>query len=316
MNSVLEKISEIGIVPVIAINDVEKAVPLAKALVKGGIPCAEVTFRTACAQEAIKRITEQVPEMLVGAGTVLTCEQLDRAVEAGSKFIVSPRFNPTVVKYALSKGVLMTPGTSTPGEMEQAMELGLDVVKFFPAEQNGGLAKIKAVCGPYTKLKFMPTGGVNAKNMLDYIAFDRILACGGSWMVKSNLIDDGNFDEITRLSKEAVKTMLGFEMVHIGINNQNTDEAMKSAKLLSSMFDFDIQQGNSSIFVGNRSIELTKESSKGTNGHIAIRTNTLPRAIAYFKKKALNLTSQQESLKQYILKMKLLDLQYIFYKNN
>jgi len=179
----------------------------------------------------------------------------------------------------------MTPGTATPGEMEQAMELGLDVVKFFPAEQNGGLAKIKAVCGPYTKLKFMPTGGVNAKNMLDYIAFDRIIACGGSWMVKSNLIDDGNFDEITRLSKEAVKTMLGFEMVHIGINNENTDEAMKSAKLLSSMFDFDIQQGNSSIFVGNRSIELTKKPSKGTKGHIAIRTNTLPRAIAYFKKK-------------------------------
>ena len=285
MNSVLQKISDIGIVPVIAINDVEKAVPLAKALVKGGISCAEVTFRTACAEEAIKRITKEVPEMLVGAGTVLTCEQLDRAVAAGSKFIVSPGFNPTVVKYALSKGVLMTPGTATPGEMEQAMELGLEVVKFFPAERNGGVAKIKAVCGPYTKLKFMPTGGINANNLLDYIAYDRVIACGGSWMVNSKLIDEGNFDEITRLTKEAVKTMLGFKMVHIGINTKNEKEAMNSAKLLSSMFDFDIQEGNSSIFAGDRSIEIMKKPFLGKNGHIAIRTNTLHRAVAYFKKK-------------------------------
>lgn len=285
MNPIIKQISEIGIIPVIAINDVEKAVPLAKALVKGGISCAEVTFRTDCAQEAIKRIATEVPEMLVGAGTVLTSEQLDRAVAAGSKFIVSPGFNPTVVKYALSKGVLMIPGTATPGEMEQAMELGLEVVKFFPAEQNGGLAKIKAVCGPYTKLKFMPTGGINAKNLLDYIMFDRIVACGGSWMVNSKLIDEGNFDEITRLTKEAIKTMLGFEMVHIGINSENSEEAMKSAKLFSAMFDFDIQEGNSSIFVGDRSLEIMKKPFLGKNGHIAIRTNTLSRAIAYFKKK-------------------------------
>lgn len=284
MTDVLNKVYEYGIVPVIALNDVEKAVPLAKALVVGGLCCAEVTFRTACAEEAIKRITAEVPEMIVGAGTVLTCEQLDRAVNAGSKFIVSPGFNPTVIRYAISKGVTMLPGTATPGEMEQAMELGLEVVKFFPAEQNGGIAKIKAVCGPYTNLKFMPTGGINSKNLADYITFDKIIACGGSWMVNSKLIDAGNFEEITRLTKEAIKTMLGFEIVHIGINADNQDEAIKSAKLLSHMFDFDIQEGNSSIFVNDRKIEIMKKPYLGKNGHIAVRTNTLNRAVAYLKR--------------------------------
>lgn len=284
MNEILQRISEIGIVPVIAINDVEKAIPLAKALVAGGLPCAEVTFRTECAAEAIKRISDEVPEMLVGAGTVLTCEQLDRAVEAGSQFIVSPGFNPTVVQYAISKNVLITPGTATPGEMEQAMEFGLDVVKFFPAEQNGGIAKIKAVCGPYKNLKFMPTGGVNAKNLNDYLSFEKIIACGGSWMVNSKLIEEGNFEEITRLSQEAVKIMHGFEVAHLGINSANADEAHKTAKLLSSMFAFDSSEGKSSIFVANNSVEVMKTQYLGKNGHIGIKTNSLFRAKAYFKR--------------------------------
>ena len=158
MNDVIQKIYDIGIVPVIAIDDADKAVPLAKALVKGGLPAAEVTFRTAAAEEAIKRIVAEVPEMLVGAGTVLTKEQADRAIAAGVKFIVSPGFNPEITKYVIDKGMLMMPGTATPGEMEQAMIMGLDVVKFFPAEQNGGVAKLKAVAGPYTNLRWMPTG--------------------------------------------------------------------------------------------------------------------------------------------------------------
>src|SRR5699024_831882 len=142
----------------------------------------------------------EVPDMLVGAGTVLTTEQADRAIAAGAQFIVSPGFNPVVTRYVIDKGVPMMPGTATPGEMEQAMGMGLDVVKFFPAEQNGGIAKLKAVSAPYSKLSFIPTGGVNADNLISYIRFPKILACGGTWMVKKELIDSGNWEEIKRLT--------------------------------------------------------------------------------------------------------------------
>lgn len=205
MDAVLEKIQKIGIVPVVVLNDAKDAEPLAKALCEGGLPCAEVTFRTDAAEESIRIISEKYPEMLVGAGTVLTTEQVDRAVAAGAKFIVSPGFNPKVVKYCLDKGILMTPGTQTPSEMEQALEMGLDVVKFFPAEPAGGLAMIKAVAAPYTTLKFMPTGGINLKNVGDYLEYDRIVACGGSWMVKGDLIKAGKFDEIAQMTKDAAE---------------------------------------------------------------------------------------------------------------
>lgn len=205
MDAILEKIQKIGIVPVVVLNDAKDAEPLAKALCEGGLPCAEVTFRTDAAEESIRIISEKYPEMLVGAGTVLTTEQVDRAVAAGAKFIVSPGFNPKVVKYCLDKGILMTPGTQTPSEMEQALEMGLDVVKFFPAEPAGGLAMIKAVAAPYTTLKFMPTGGINLNNVGDYLQYDRIVACGGSWMVKGDLIKAGKFDEITQMTKDAAE---------------------------------------------------------------------------------------------------------------
>ena len=287
MNEVLQRVYQIGIIPVIAIDDADKAVPLAQALVKGGLPAAEVTFRTAAGEEAIRRIAAEVPDMLVGAGTVLTTEQADRAIAAGAQFIVSPGFNPVVTRYVIDKGVPMMPGTATPGEMEQAMSMGLDVVKFFPAEQNGGVAKLKAVAGPYTGLRWMPTGGVNAKNLLDYLGFNKIIACGGTWMVKKDLIEAENWEEITRLTREAVNTMLGFEVVHMGINCENEEEALKAAKLFESLFSFDYKVGNSSIFAGSKAIELMKTPGRGKYGHIAIGTNTLPRAIAYFRNKGI-----------------------------
>ena len=194
---------KIGIVPVVVLDDAKDAEPLAKALVEGGLPCAEVTFRTAAAAEAIKNMVEAYPEILVGAGTVLTTEQVDRAVAAGAKFIVSPGLNPEVVKYCLDKDIPVTPGTQTPSEMEQAMAMGLDFVKFFPAEPAGGLKMIKAVAAPYVNLAFMPTGGINAGNVRDYLAYDRIVACGGSWMVPKNLVQEGKFDEIKDLVAEA-----------------------------------------------------------------------------------------------------------------
>ena len=205
MSDIVNKIKDIGIVPVIAISDAEKAVPLAKALIEGGIPCAEVTFRTAEGEECIRRIAAQVPEILVGAGTVLSIEQANRARKAGAEFVVSPGFNPGVVNYCIENEIPIIPGCSTPSDMEAAMEFGLDTVKFFPAEQAGGLAYIKACAAPYPNLNFMPTGGINAGNIGSYTAFDKVIACGGSWMVSKELIASGSFDEITRLCKEAVK---------------------------------------------------------------------------------------------------------------
>lgn len=283
MNDVIQRIFEIGIVPVIAIDDADKAVPLAKALVRGGLPAAEVTFRTVAAEEAIRRIVAEVPEMLVGAGTVLTKEQADRAIAAGVSFIVSPGFNPEITRYVIEKGMLMMPGTATPGEMEQAMSMGLSVVKFFPAEQNGGVAKLKAVAGPYSNLRWMPTGGVNEKNLLDYLSFNKIVACGGTWMVKKDLIEAENWDEIERLTRQAVQAMLGLKIAHIGINAENEEEAKKAAGLFAAMFGFAQKEGNSSIFVGEKEVEIMKKQYLGKNGHIAIATNTLPRAMAYFK---------------------------------
>jgi len=205
MKNYKEEFRKIGIVPVVVLEDAKDAEPLAKALVEGGLPCAEVTFRTAAAADAIKKMVEAYPEILVGAGTVLTTEQVDRAVVAGAKFIVSPGLNPEVVQYCLDKDIPVTPGTQTPSEMEQAMAMGLDFVKFFPAEPAGGLKMIKAVAAPYVNLTFMPTGGINAGNVRDYLAYERIVACGGSWMVPKNLVKEGRFEEIKALVAEAAE---------------------------------------------------------------------------------------------------------------
>ena len=245
MDSIFEQFYKIGIIPVVVLEDEKDAKDLAKALVNGGLPCAEVTFRTKsgkhkgpalvhqlemqareqeqrvkneeamnaakeadevfakAAEEAIRIMSSECPELLVGAGTVLSASQAETAIEAGAKFIVSPGLNPEVVRYCVARGVPVTPGIQTPSEMEQAIELGLSVVKFFPAEPAGGLPMIKALAAPYTQLRFMPTGGINPSNVRDYLAFDKIIACGGSWMVKSDLVKGGQFDEIERQVREA-----------------------------------------------------------------------------------------------------------------
>lgn len=205
MGEVAEKIQKMGVVPVVVLNDAKDAAPLAKALCGGGLPCAEVTFRTNAAEESIRMMTTEYPEMFVGAGTVLTIDQVDRAVNAGAKFIVSPGFDPEIVDYCLEKNIPVFPGCITPSEVAQAVKRGLKIVKFFPAEQFGGVATIKAMAAPYVGLKFMPTGGVNAKNLESYLSCDKIIACGGSWMVKGDLVRDGKFDEIQKMTEEAVK---------------------------------------------------------------------------------------------------------------
>ena len=251
MNNVLAELEKIGIVPVIALDNAADAAPLAKALCDGGLSCAEVTFRTAAAEEAIKIMTTEFPDMLVGAGTVLTTEQVDRAVKAGARFIVSPGFNPRIVKYCVEKNITVIPGCSSPSDIEQAIELGLDTVKFFPAEASGGLAKIKAIAAPYVNMKFMPTGGINEKNLTSYLDFSKVIACGGSWMIDKDAIKAGDFSRITALAREAVSTMLGFELAHIGINCDSEAEADSAADTFQSLFGFAKKVGSSSIFAGS-----------------------------------------------------------------
>ena len=205
MKTLEEQFYDYAVVPVVVLDDAEDAAPLADALVKGGLPCAEVTFRTEAAEESIRIMSEKYPEMLVGAGTVLTTEQVDRAVAAGAKFIVSPGFDPEIVDYCMEKNIPVFPGCVSPSEVAQAVKRGLKVVKFFPAEQAGGLAMLKAMAAPYTMLKFMPTGGINTKNLKEYLGFSKILCCGGSWMVKGDMIKNKEFDKITEMTREATE---------------------------------------------------------------------------------------------------------------
>ena len=282
MLEMLKKIKSLGIVPVVKIDDANNAVPLAKALCDGGLPCAEITFRTDQAEESIKRISHAMPDMLVGAGTVLTPAQVDKAHAAGAKFIVSPGLNPTVVEYCAAKNIPIFPGCSSPSDIEKALELGLSCVKFFPAEQAGGIAAVKAMSAPYGNILFLPTGGINAKNLNDYLSFEKVVACGGSWMVDAALINSGDFKAIEELTRAAVHTMLGFELAHIGINEKDETQAETTAKSFSDIFGFAYKPGNSSVFSGSY-IEAMKTPYLGTHGHIAIRTNYIERAADFLK---------------------------------
>lgn len=286
MNEILRKIGDMGIVPVVKIDNAKDAEPLGRALIEGGLPVAEITFRTEAAQKAIENISFKLPQILVGAGTVLNTDQVKRAVAAGARFIVSPGFNASVVEYCIKNDIPVTPGCSNPTDIEMALAYGLEVVKFFPAEAFGGLNTIKAVSAPYGTLKFIPTGGISEKNIKEYLAFNKILACGGSWMVKDELIKAGKFDEIERLTREAVGIMLGFDLAHVGINTDSAESSIKMASRLSRIFNMPLKEGSSSNFAG-AAIEVNKGKGLGANGHIAIKTNSIQRAIAYLERNGM-----------------------------
>jgi 2-dehydro-3-deoxyphosphogluconate aldolase/(4S)-4-hydroxy-2-oxoglutarate aldolase len=295
MSTILETLEKIGIIPVIKIDNPEKAVPLAKALIAGGIPVAEVTFRTAQGEESIRRIAQEVSGILVGAGTVLTTDQVDRAIDGGAQFIVSPGLNPKVVSHCIAKGIPVIPGCSNPSDIEHALELGLEAVKFFPAEQSGGLDYIKALAAPYSKVKFIPTGGINGGNIAKYIAFDKILACGGSWMVSPDLINAGNFEQITALCREALLNMFGFSVAHVGVNTENAEAAAHSARVFKTLFGFPGRDTSISIFA-SEGIELMKFMGMGAKGHIGIGTNSIVRAVAYLERQGIRFN--EESIKR------------------
>ena len=212
MNDVLGKIATLRLIPVVKIEDSKDAVSLGRALLKGRLPMAEITYRTAAAEGAIRALTAELPELLVGAGTVLTIDQVKSAVDAGARFIVAPGFNPTVVDFCLERNICVVPGVNNPSQIERALERQLKVVKFFPAEASGGLPFLKAVAAPYNDILFMPTGGINPQNVMSYLSYPRVIACGGSWMVESGLIAAGNFEEIeerTRVATAAIQKKFG-----------------------------------------------------------------------------------------------------------
>jgi 2-dehydro-3-deoxyphosphogluconate aldolase/(4S)-4-hydroxy-2-oxoglutarate aldolase len=287
MQDTLKTINEMGIVPVVKIDNARDAVPLAKALAGGGLPVAEITFRTAAAEDAIKAVAAECPDVLLGAGTVINVEQAERALKAGAKFIVTPGFSSAVVKYCVERKVPITPGIATPTEIQMALDHGVDVVKFFPADAFGGLKTLKAMSAPYSAVKFIPTGGITAANLAEYILFPKVFACGGTWMVKDEFIKAGQFAEITKLTREAINIMLGFDLGHIGINTAGADDSLKLTKNLSDMFNLSLKEGNSSNFAG-KGIEVNKSKGLGANGHIAVATNSITRAAAWLERKGVS----------------------------
>lgn len=288
----IKQLSLAGLVPVIKVDDAQDAVPLCKALSDGGLPVAEITFRTAAAEEAIRLVHEQLPEVILGAGTVLTCEQADRAIDAGATYIVSPGLNPTVVQHCLNRGVPMVPGCGNPSDIEAALSLGLKTVKFFPAEALGGLKLIKAMAAPYGDVTFLPTGGVNEKNLMDYLSFKKVVACGGSWMVPADAVAAKDWNRITELTRSAVNLMLGLELRHVGVNSGSPETALRDAQMFCKLLGWDLKEGNSSVFVGN-AFEMMKKPFRGTHGHIAIACNDVARAKWHLERRGF--TFEDES---------------------
>lgn len=287
MEVIYEKMRDIGIIPVVKIDDAEKALPLAKALIDGGIPAAEVTYRTAAAEETIRRISAAYPNMLVGAGTVINVELAKSAVAAGAKFIVSPGFNPDVVDWCLENKIPMIPGISAPSQVEAALSRGMTVLKLFPAEVVGGVEMLDALAGPFGQCMFMPTGGVNTENLGSYAKRKNVLAVGGTWMVKADLINNDKWDEITRICKEALVQLQGFALGHVGINAADENGAKDISSLLSLLNYLPNNEGKASVFNGKQ-FEVMKGNGRGEHGHICFTVNNVDRTLAFLKPYGFN----------------------------
>lgn len=287
MKEVSQRIYELGIVPVVKLERPQDALPLGEALCRGGLPVAEVTFRTEAAEESIRTLAQKLPELLVGAGTVHSAAQAETALNAGARFIVTPGFNEKVVRLCRDRDVPVYPGCSGAGDLERALDLGLDEVKFFPAEASGGLKTLKSLFAPYQGMRFMPTGGITTENMNDYLRCPQILAVGGSWMVKESLIAAGNFAEVERQTREAVETMHGFTLRHVGINCQNEAEALETAGQFAKAFGWTVRDAGGGVFAG-AAVEAVKTPYLGRLGHLAVAANNVDRARAYLAAKGFS----------------------------
>lgn len=276
---IMERFYDTGVVPVVVLDDSADAVPAARAMLAGGVDVMEITFRTAAAADSIKAVAEEVPEMLVGAGTVIDLDQCVRALDNGAKFIVSPGFDEEVVRYCVERNVPVLPGCVTPTEIMAAKKLGLNVLKFFPANVYGGLNAMKALAGPFVGIKFIPTGGVSADNLAEYVRAPFVHAVGGSWLCSKKDIAAGNFDRITALCREARSKVLGFEVVHVGVNAPDGESAGDICRTFERAFGFESRYGNDSDFAGD-GLEIMKGAGRGASGHVAVKTNSLRRAVA------------------------------------
>lgn len=283
MHAVLQSLAAIGLIPVVKLSDPAGGPPLMRALTAGGIPTAEITFRTEGAERAIAAICEALPDALVGAGTVVTTDQAERAVAAGAKYIVSPGFDREIIEWCAARNVPMLPGCSTASEMEQAVKLGLAAVKFFPAEAAGGIGMLKALAGPFPGLRIVPTGGIGPQNLADYLALPQVLACGGSWMVPSELVEAADWAGIESLAGAAVHKMLGFRLAHVGINCPE-NQAAEAAGRFSLLLGLPADETPVSYFVGGE-VEVMKSMGRGSMGHLAVSTTDVDRAERYLAAK-------------------------------
>ena len=293
---VIKKIRFCGILPVMVIEDEKNAVPAAKALLAGGIDVLEVTLRTPAALEALRRIASEVPEASVGAGTVINRAQAEEAAGAGASFIVSPGFDVNLAKWCIANGIPAVPGCVTPTEITQALDLGIQVLKFFPANVYGGLSAIKALAGPFGTVRFIPTGGIGPDNVGEYSASPYVHAVGGSWICPKEDITGGNTGHITALSRAAIEKIHGFEFAHLGINTPDTEEARNTADGFGRAFLFSAQEGQSSVFAGP-GIEVMKTIFRGKSGHIGIRTNSIERASAFLEKHGFSMDPESAKMK-------------------
>lgn len=282
MSDVFDAIEQGGILPELTIEDAIDAIAIGQAISEGGIPIAEVTFRTQAAEEAIRIMSSAIPDMLIGAGTVLSVEQAQAAIDAGAKFIVSPGINPEVVDYCKQKGVPMIPGVCTPTDIEKAIRLGLRMVKFFPAEANGGIEGIRAISAPYPQMLFMASGGINEENLPTYMHSRRVIAVAGNWMASPEMIENREFDSITVKCHEAIACLLGFEIDHIGLNFSKDEDAKMAAEDVANIFALKKESRAMGHFAGDF-FEAVRPGGQFTNGFLAIKTNHIGRAMSYLK---------------------------------
>lgn len=284
----LTRLNACGVIPVVVMDDIEQAFPTARALLAGDVDVMEITLRTEAGLEAIREVAAHCPEICVGAGTVTSVEQAKHALNAGAQFIVSPGFDKELVTWCIQEGVPITPGCVTPTEIMQALHLGVSVVKFFPANIYGGLAALKALAGPFGNIKFIPTGGTNAENLKDYLAADCVYAVGGSWLCPKKDISEANYEKIRQLCQQARNIALGYEFGHLGINCEEENSALELCEQLQSAFGFDRMAGTTSHFVTS-AFEIMNNPYLGENGHIAIRTTNIHRAMVHLKKRGFEM---------------------------
>ncbi len=295
MHDVMKKLGNMGIIPVFTVGDSADAVPICRALTEGGLPAAEIMFRSPEAEKAIRKVSAELPDVLIGAGTVLTVEQAQRAMDAGAKFIVSPGFDRTLIEFCIEKNVPVLPGCSTPSEIQMAVNYGMDTVKYFPVIPLGGVETLKQLSGPYSTVSFVVTGGVDSGNLTKLLSFNKVLAVGGNWMVIEDAVKNKNFKEITRIVREDVNTMLGFELAHIGINAGKEENALRIAEMLAAILSMPMKAGEKSNFVGS-AVEVLKFKGLGLNGHIGIKTNSVQRTVYHLEQKGIAFNKETISM--------------------